>query len=146
LEWLARKVALPDLVEPWDQRLLALAMAYRALAWRYPKAFPLLLWFWTAGPVDQRLAEYGYACFADAEHLDDAVADLCLGWYSAILGLEAADAGRLPNPSPDASRALVNLDATRCLVTSRLRPSLERQTDRDLYEGFAAVLVRAVSL
>jgi len=146
VEWLASKIALPDVMEPWDQRLMALAMAYRALARRYPKAFPLLMRFWTTGPVDQRLAEFGYACFAEAGHPDDAVADLCLGWYAAILGLAAADAGGLLNPSPDAARALVTLDASRFPVTSRLRPSLERQTDRDLYEGFAAVLVRAVSL
>jgi AcrR family transcriptional regulator len=146
VEWLAGQVALPDAARPWNQRLMALAIEYRGLARRHPHAFPLLLRFWAAGPVDQRLAEYGYACFAEAGHPDDAVADLCLGWYAAILGLAAADAGGLLRPPPDAARRLADLDAARFPVTSRLRSSLAHQGERAVFESFAARLVEAVRL
>lgn len=146
VEALAAKVTLPDAADPWDRRLMALAMEYRALALRHPNAFKLLLRFWIAGPVDQRLAEYGYACFAEAGHPDDAVADLCIGWYAAILGLAAADAGGLLRPSPETLGSLANLDASQFPVTTRLRSSLENQRERGVFEEFAERLAAAVRL
>jgi hypothetical protein len=88
---------------------------------------------------------HGYACFAEAGHPDDAVADLCLGWYAAILGLAAADSGGLLRPSAEAAQSLADLDASRFPVTSRLQSSLAHQGERDIYHDFARLLVRAVA-
>jgi len=143
-EWLNGQITLKGVGEPWDSRLMALAMAYRALALQYPGSFPLLLRFWTTGPADLRLAEYAYVAFAEAGHCDTDVVDLCLGWYASILGLAAADAGGLLRPAADARQALSVLDPLLFPMTSRLRTRLEQQGDRNVYERFASLLVQAV--
>jgi AcrR family transcriptional regulator len=145
-EWLAAKIALKDPGAPWDERLMALALQYRDLACRYPKSFPLLLRFWTTGPADLRLAEQGYAAFAEAGHSDPDIVDLCLGWYASILGLAAAEAGGLLRAaSPEAIAALAEIDPAQFPLTARLRPSLAQQHDRDVFAGFAALLVKGVA-
>jgi AcrR family transcriptional regulator len=144
-EWLAGQIALEEADAPWDARLMALAMQYRALARRYPKSFPLLLRFWTTGPADLRLAELGYAALAEAGHSDVDVVDLCLGLYASILGLAAADAGGLLQAaSPKAIRSLAELDPAQFPMTTRIMPSLGHQRDRDVFTFFAARLIAAV--
>jgi len=143
-EWLAERVTLKNASAPWEERLMALALQYRDLACRYPKSFPLLLRFWTTGPADLRLAEYGYAAFAEAGHADLEIVDLCLGWYASILGLAAAEAGGLLKAaSPEAIAALAEMDPTTFPLTTRLRPSLAGQPGRDVFASFAARLVGA---
>jgi AcrR family transcriptional regulator len=144
-EWLAERIALTNPDAPWDERLMALALQYRDLACRYPRSFPLLLRFWMTGPADLRLAEYGYAAFAEAGHADPAIADLSAGWYASILGLAAAEAGGvLKAASPAAMAALARMDTLKFPLTTRLRPALAEQPGRDVFASFAARLVDAV--
>jgi AcrR family transcriptional regulator len=144
-EWLNEQIVLEDAAKPWDARLLSLALQYLALARRYPKSFPLLLRFWTTGPADLRLAEYGYAAFREAGHADIAIADLCLGWYASVLGLAAADAGGLLRPaSAEITRALEGLDPAQFPVTAEVRSALISQAQRCVFSRVALLMVDAV--
>lgn len=99
-EALNAEVPLPDPAFPWRERLAAVADAYRALARRHPRAFPLLLRFWSTGPSDYALAEAVYAALADAGFGAEEAADYGCGFYAAVLGFCAGEVGGLLAPEP----------------------------------------------
>lgn len=96
------QIAVPDPALAPRARLEAVAHAYRALALRHPRAFPLLLRFWTTGPADLRVAEAVYRALEEAGLPPEAVADLGCGFYAALLGLCAGEVGGLLAPPPPA--------------------------------------------
>lgn len=96
------EVAAPDAGLPPRARLAAVAHAYRALALRHPRSFPLLLRFWTTGPADLRMAEAVYRALEDMGLAGEAVAEFGCGFYAALLGLCAGEVGGLLAPPPPA--------------------------------------------
>ncbi|NBN63344.1 TetR family transcriptional regulator [Microvirga tunisiensis] len=119
-----------DPATPWRSRLENLAFQYRRVALAYPHTFPLLLRFWVTGPADIRHAEMVYVALADAGFNAEDMVDYCVGWYAAVLGLAAAEAGGLLRP---ASQAM--LDETDQLApadfphTTRLAGEFRRQVE-----------------
>jgi AcrR family transcriptional regulator len=99
-EALNAEVPMPDAALPWRARLAALADAYRALARRHPRAFPLLLRFWATGPSDYALAEAVYAALGEAGFGPEEAADYGCGFYAAVLGLCTGEVRGLLAPEP----------------------------------------------
>lgn len=113
---------------PWRERLADLAHQYRELAKRYPRTFPLLQRFWVTGPADYTHAEMIYEALADAGFDDERVMDLCFGWYAAVLGLAAAEAGGLLKPAGAEQIAEVEaLPDDKFAITKRLLPAFRAQ-------------------
>lgn len=98
----AEVLPMVDASLPWRPRLEAVAYAYRAVAHRHPRAFPMLLRFWTTGPADFRVAEAVYAALAEAGFGAEETADYGCGLYAAVLGLCAGEVGGLLAPPPPA--------------------------------------------
>lgn len=113
---------------PWRTRLADLASQYRRVAVRYPRTFPLLQRFWVTGPADYVHAETIYAAFAEAGFTGADLVDACFGWYAAILGLAAAEAGGLLRPAGPAELAEVEaLPAEAFPLTKQLLPAFRAQ-------------------
>jgi AcrR family transcriptional regulator len=118
----------PERKRPWRERLLDLAQQYRALASRYPRTFPLLQRFWVTGPADYHHAEEVYAALAEAGFGQQGMVDACFGWYAAVLGLAAAEAGGLLRPPSDAQLAEVEgLPEADFPLTRQLLPAFRAQ-------------------
>lgn len=119
-----------DPATPWRSRLENLAFQYRRLALAYPQTFPLLLRFWVTGPADVRHAEMVYVALADAGFNAEDRVDYCVGWYAAVLGLAAAEAGGLLRP---ASQAMLDetdqLDPKEFPQTVQLDAEFRRQAE-----------------
>ena len=80
---------------PWRDRLLAMARQYRAVAQTYPRTFLLLMRYWTTGPQDLRLCDETFAALADCGIPKSLIPAAECGFYAALLGLCAGEAGGL---------------------------------------------------
>jgi AcrR family transcriptional regulator len=77
----------------WRAQLSNIAEQYRGLARRYPQAFSLFTRYWTAGPRDRILANGCYEALQQAGLKDAEIPAAECGFYAAVLGLCAAEAG-----------------------------------------------------
>jgi AcrR family transcriptional regulator len=113
---------------PWRERLADLAHQYRELSQRYPRTFPLLQRFWVTGPADYAHAEMIYEALTDAGFEGARIVDLCFGWYAAVLGLAAAEAGGLLRTADAGQLAEIeSLPADAFPITRSLLPIFAEQ-------------------
>lgn len=130
-------VGAPERELPWQIRFIETANAYRNLAKRFPKAFPLLLRFWTSGPLDLQLAEEWYQTLLDAGLPEVEIPALSFATYAAILGVCAGEiGGLLQKPSPETLREVE--DQSGLPLTKKLLPTFVRLKDDDVFN--AAIL------
>jgi len=94
-DWLTGQLTPVDTALPWQQRLQALAAAYRALALGHPKSFGLLQRYLSTGAADYRHIESVYRALRDAGIADREIPAISLGWYSTVYGLAMAEVGGL---------------------------------------------------
>ncbi len=131
---------------PWRERLRGLATQYRELALRYPRSFPLLTRFWVTGPADYRHAEEVYAALREVGLSDEAVVDLCFGWYASVLGLATAEAGGLLKPAGEAQVSEIRaLDGGQFPITRELLGQFERQEPGRVYSLMVNLLIEAIA-
>lgn len=130
----------------WRERLADLAHQYRELAQRYPRTFPLLQRFWVTGPADYAHAEMIYQALADAGFTDEQMVDLCFGWYAAVLGLAAAEAGGLLQPAGAAQLAEVEtLRDADFPLTKRLTPAFRAQQAGRTYARMVELILDGIA-
>ncbi|MGE5266170.1 MAG: TetR/AcrR family transcriptional regulator [Deltaproteobacteria bacterium] len=79
----------------WRERLFDMARQYRAVAQAYPRTFPLLMRYWTTGPQDLRLCDETFAALSKSGIPDHLIPAAECGFYAALLGLCAGEAGGL---------------------------------------------------
>jgi len=131
---------------PWRERLADLAHQYRELAKRYPRTFPLLQRFWVTGPADYAHAEMIYEALADAGFDDERLVDLCFGWYAAVLGLAAAEAGGLLKPASAEQLAEVEeLPDDAFALTKRLLPTFRAQEPGRTYALLVDLILNGIA-
>lgn len=107
----------------WRGRLLDMARQYRCVAQTYPRTFPLLMRYWTTGPQDLRLCDETFAALLKCGIPDHLIPAAECGFYAALLGLCAGEAGGLTGrPGRD---ALLEIKSTPGLaIMPRLMPSI----------------------
>ncbi len=87
----------------WRDRLSDMARQYRSVAQAYPRTFPLLMRYWTTGPQDLRLCDETFAALSKCGIPDHLIPAAECGFYAALLGLCAGEAGGLTGrPGRDA--------------------------------------------
>lgn len=144
-EHLNAQLRTPDPEAAWRDRLTDLAHQYRALALRYPRTFPLLLRFWITGPADYQHAETVYQALTDAGLSDPDVVDGCCGWYAAVLGLAASEAGGMLRPATATELAEVGeLAPTRFPRTTALLPHIAAQQSERTYAHAVELLLDGI--
>lgn len=144
-EHLNAQLRAPDREAPWRDRLTDLAQEYRALALRYPRTFPLLLRFWITGPADYEHAEAVYQALTDAGLADPDVVDACCGWYAAVLGLAASEAGGMLRPATSTQLAEVGeLAPGRFPRTTALLPHIAAQRSERTYAHTVGLLLDGI--
>jgi AcrR family transcriptional regulator len=151
-EALNATVPLPDPALPPRVRLAAVADAYRALAQRHPRSFPLLMRFWTTGPSDYALAEAVYAALGEMGFGPEEAADYGCGFYAAVLGFCTGEVRGLlaPEPPPEALEEVAALPEATHPTFRRLAAAfgrrdpdmLWRRTREALLDGIAAASTR----
>lgn len=144
-EYLNAQLRTPEPAASWRDRLTDLAHQYRALALRYPRTFPLLLRFWITGPADYRHGETVYQALTDAGLSDPDVVDACCGWYAAVLGLAASEAGGMLRPATATELAEVGeLAPTRFPRTTALLPHIAAQQSERTYAHTVELLLDGI--
>ena len=139
------EVPLPDASLPWRARLEAVADAYRGVARRHPRSFPLLLRFWTTGPADLRVAEAVYGALAEAGFGPGEAADHGCGFYAALLGLCAGEVGGLLAPPPPAFVAEIAATPPEAFpALHRLLAVLDRRDPDTLFRRTVAAMLDGV--
>ncbi|MBS0235646.1 MAG: TetR/AcrR family transcriptional regulator C-terminal domain-containing protein [Proteobacteria bacterium] len=121
-----RSVELPSATSDWRQDLKAVADAYRMLAHRHPRVFPLHFRYNATGPADHISSEIVYCALGRAGLPDTEAAGLGLAFYSFVLGFALAEAEGLLRPIGRAEEAELNgLDPEAYKATRNLIPALK---------------------
>jgi AcrR family transcriptional regulator len=124
-------VELPVPSADWRADLRHVAVAYRDLAHRHPRIFPLHFRFHATGPVDHASSEVVYRALRTAELPDDEAAGLGLAFYAFVLGYALAEAEGLLRPISDEDETeLRALNPLACPATIALIPAF-KALDRD---------------
>jgi AcrR family transcriptional regulator len=107
----------------WRDRLSDMARQYRSVAQSYPRTFPLLMRYWTTGPQDLRLCDETFAALSKCGIPDHLIPAAECGFYAALLGLCAGEAGGLTGrPGRD---ALLEIKSTPGLaMMQKLMPAI----------------------
>ncbi len=138
-------IAQPDRSLPWRERLLYMARQYRGVAQTYPKTFPLLMRYWTTGPQDLVLCDETFAALSDAGVPESLLPEVECGFYAALLGLCAGEAGGLtgrPN-----TQALKDIQSTQGLRTMpRLLPAIRRLDPDRVFETHMSILLDGIDV
>ncbi|MBS0253144.1 MAG: TetR/AcrR family transcriptional regulator C-terminal domain-containing protein [Proteobacteria bacterium] len=130
----------PERQLPWQTRFVETAKSYRKLARQYPNAFPLLLRFWTSGPIDLQLAEECCQTLLDAGVPEAEIPALSFATYAAILGICAGEiGGLLQKPSPEALREVE--EQSGLPLTKKLLPVFARLKDDDVFDAAISNLI-----
>ena len=146
-EALNSEVPMPDPALPPRARLAAVADAYRALAHRHPRSFPLLLRFWTTGPSDYALAEAVYAALGEAGFDVEAAADYGCGFYAAVLGFCTGEVRGLlaPAPPPEALAEVAALPEATHPTMRRLAGTISRRDPERLWQRTRDALLDGIA-
>lgn len=119
-------VEMPTATADWRRDLKAVADAYRMLAHRHPRVFPLHFRYNATGPADHISSEIVYCALQRAGLPDAEAAGLGLAFYAFVLGFALAEAeGLLRAIGPAEEAELRALDATSYKATRNLIPALK---------------------
>lgn len=136
-------IVAPERTRPWRERLTSMARQYRAVAQTYPRTFPLLMRHWTTGPQDLVLCDDTFAALAETGIPDDLLPSVECGFYAALLGLCAGEAGGLtgrPNPA-----VMKEIAATPGLTTMQPLLRAIRRLDPDtVFETHMTILLDGI--
>lgn len=136
-------VQAPERELAWQTRFVETAKAYRKLAKQFPNAFPLLLRFWTSGPIDLQLAEECYQTLLDAGVPEADIPALSFATYAGILGVCAGEiGGLLQKPSPEALREVE--EQSGLPLTKKLLPTFAQLRDDDVFEAAISNLISGI--
>ena len=113
-----------QLAGDWRARLQAVAHAFRGLAHRYPKVYPLLVRFHATGPADHQLGEVVYAAMREAGLSERQSAELGLGLYSLVIGFALSEVeGMVRATTPEETMEMRDLPPEDFPVTRALIPA-----------------------
>lgn len=129
----------------WRDRLLDMARQYRSVAQAHPRTFPLLMRYWTTGPQDLRLCDETFAALSECGVPDHLIPAAECGFYAALLGLCAGEAGGLTGrPGPD---ALLEIKSTPGLaVMPKLMPAIRNLRADIVFETQIMVMLDGLEL
>lgn len=135
----------PGRSQPWRDRLTSMARQYRALAQSFPRTFPLLMRYWTTGPQDLVLCDDTFAALADAGIPAPLIPAVECGFYAALLGLCAGEAGGLiGRPGSD---VLKEIAKTPGLTTMQpLLPAIRKLNPNDVFETHLTILLDGIEV
>jgi len=139
-------VELPLPSDDWRADLRHVAVAYRDLAHRYPRLFPLHFRYHATGPADHASSEVVYRALRSTGLSDAEAAGLGLAFYAFILGYALAEAEGLLRPISDEDEAeLRALDPMACPATLALIPAF-KTLDRDAtFEASVEAFIEGVA-
>jgi AcrR family transcriptional regulator len=121
-----RSVELPSLTPNWRDDLRAVGDAYRMLAHRHPRVFPLHFRYNATGPADNISSEIVYSALRRAGLTDSSAAGLGLAFYAFVLGFALAEAEGLLRPIGAVEEQELNaLDPQDFCATRDLIPALK---------------------
>ena len=133
----------PGRIRPWRDRLLSMARQYRAVAQTYPRSFPLLMRYWTTGPQDLILCDDAFAALAESGIPATIVPAVECGFYTALLGLCAGEAGGLTG-RPNAT-VLKEIATTPGLTTMQpLLPAIRSLDPQEVFETHMTILLDGI--
>lgn len=135
----------PDPKLPWRIRLSEMARQYRVLAQTYPNSFALLMRYWATGPQDLKLAEDAFAALCDAGIPDHLVPAVECGFYAALLGLCAGDAGGVTG-RPDAATMKEIRLTDELSSMHRLLPAINRLKSDAVFETGIRLLLDGIEV
>jgi len=121
----------PALTDDWQGCLREVGNAYRRLAHRYPKVYPLLIRFHATGPADYRLGEVVYAAINRSGLSPEHVAHYGLGFFSLVIGFALCEVeGMLRRMTPEETSEMLDLSTEDYPVIRELVPAFaELSTD-----------------
>jgi AcrR family transcriptional regulator len=133
----------PDRARPWRERLTSMARQYRAVAQTYPRTFPLLMRYWTTGPQDLVLCDDTFAALAEAGIPSALLPAVECGFYAALLGLCAGEAGGLTGrPS---TTVMKEIAGTPGLTTMQpLLPAIRKLDADAVFETHMTILLDGI--
>jgi AcrR family transcriptional regulator len=141
-----RSVELPTASQDWREDLKAVANAYRTLAHRHPRVFPLHFRYNATGPADHISSEIVYCALRRAGLTDVAVAGLGLAFYAFVLGFALAEAEGLLRPIGPAEEAeLSALDPQSYRATRELIPALKALDPNAAFDDLMDVFIAGVA-
>lgn len=133
----------PDPSLAWRERLLGMARQYRGVAQDYPRTFPLLMRYWTTGPQDLALCDETFTALGEAGVPEALLPAVECGFYAALLGLCAGEAGGLtgrPN-----GQALKDIRSTPGLMTMpRLLPVIRKLEPDEVFETHMSIVLDGI--
>jgi len=141
-----RSVELPSATSDWRQDLKAVADAYRMLAHRHPRVFPLHFRYNATGPADHISSEIVYCALRRAGLPDAEAAGLGLAFYAFVLGFALAEAEGLLRPIGRAEEAELNgLDPETYKATRNLVPALKTLDPDAAFDDSIDVFIAGVA-
>lgn len=121
-----KTVALPAPSDDWKADLLAVAAAYRDLARRHPKLFPLHFRYHATGPRDHTASEVVHRALRRSGLPDAVAAAQGLAFFAFVLGFALSEAEGLLQPLSKAEEAeLKALDAADFAATRAFIPAFK---------------------
>lgn len=133
----------PDRARPWRERLASMARQYRAVAQTYPRTFPLLMRYWTTGPQDLVLCDDTFAALAEAGIPSTLLPAVECGFYAALLGLCAGEAGGLTGRPT--TTVMKEIAATPGLTTMQpLLPAIRKLDPEAVFETHMTILLDGI--
>ncbi len=141
-----RSVELPSVTQNWRADLKAVADAYRTLAHRHPRVFPLHFRYNATGPVDHISSEIVYSALVRAGVTDTAAAGLGLAFYAFVLGFALAETeGLLRAIGPAEEAELSALDPQTYPATRDLIPALKTLDPDMAFDDSMEVFIAGVA-
>ncbi len=136
-------IAAPDRARPWRERLTSMARQYRAVAQTYPRTFPLLMRHWTTGPQDLVLCDDTFAALAESGIPTTLLPAVECGFYAALLGLCAGEAGGLT--SRPSATVMEEIAATPGLTTMQpLLPAIRNLDPDTVFDTHITILLDGI--
>lgn len=119
-------VSLPEPSDDWKADLRAVAAAYRDLARRHPKLFPLHFRYHATGPRDHAASEVVHRALRRSGLADGIAAAQGLAFFAFVLGFALAEAEGLLQPLSKAEEAeLKALDPLEFAATRAFIPAFK---------------------
>lgn len=144
---LLRRLPVAPVGENWEADLVATARAFRTLALRHPRVFPLLLRYSATGPADYAQGERVYSALLSAGLSDKLAAQVGLAFYALVIGLAAAEVGgMLKPPTEEEVRELETLDPSDLPASARLAFVFRTLSASDVMERGVRTFIDGVAV